>query len=310
LKPHAALCVFYGVCIAPDVFPAIVTEFVSGGNLRNLLNNTTMRIGDADVVSLGKDLCSGVAHLHDSGILHCDIATRNLLVTGFDPARLRICDFGLSKSLLPGQDMLQLHGGQIAVRWCGPEAFTGQWGYKSDVYSIGVTIWEMVTRKIPHEGLTVMNVKTSVESGVRLPRTPAPSISPSAAARVFNIVDDCTELDPRARPTASEVTRRFVDLSDVENVAFENAKAENDTTAAVTDTLAGTLESWLLDVAYVPAKQVPAVLAALTEEGFDELGTLEDLDKETLLGISSISQSHSEGACIRRLNSPSFPRPF
>jgi serine/threonine protein kinase len=93
IKPHASLVSFYGVCVEPGYPPCLVTEFVEGGNLEQQLRSPRRYVSGHDVCSLTKDLAAGLLTLHKTGILHLDIAARNLLVVGANPMRLRICEY-------------------------------------------------------------------------------------------------------------------------------------------------------------------------------------------------------------------------
>jgi Protein tyrosine and serine/threonine kinase len=95
LRPHGSICAFYGICIAPGQPLALVTEFIAGGNLHSYLLLHGRNLRDRDLLSLSRDLASGIDHLHKHNILHADVAARNCLIVSRQPMRLRICDFGL-----------------------------------------------------------------------------------------------------------------------------------------------------------------------------------------------------------------------
>jgi serine/threonine protein kinase len=80
VRPHASIATFFGVCIDSSKPLCLVTELVAGGNLSTVLASNKDDICEADVLSMARDLASGLAHLENSGILHCDIAARNCLV--------------------------------------------------------------------------------------------------------------------------------------------------------------------------------------------------------------------------------------
>jgi Protein tyrosine and serine/threonine kinase len=89
LRRHGAVVAFYGVCFDP---PCLVLELVDGGSLLSLLQDQDYDLSESDLLSAGRDLAYGLAHLEATGILHCDIAARNCLVGGRRPLRVKICE--------------------------------------------------------------------------------------------------------------------------------------------------------------------------------------------------------------------------
>ncbi|KAF9967213.1 hypothetical protein BGZ70_010367 [Mortierella alpina] len=113
----------------------IVMEYVEGGSLEGAIVKNDLKTWEIKT-QIAKDIALGLAHLHSQGILHCDIKSSNILLTEHKEAR--ICDFGLA--IRVGES-----GQGGTLQWMAPELFqdTPQYSAKSDVYALGMVMWEM-----------------------------------------------------------------------------------------------------------------------------------------------------------------------
>jgi len=80
LRPHPNVVSVLGVCM-DLVDPFILSEYIDGGSLSQLLNETQAFLSPEAAVQICKDVASGISHVHREGILHNDIASRNVLVS-------------------------------------------------------------------------------------------------------------------------------------------------------------------------------------------------------------------------------------
>jgi serine/threonine-protein kinase len=123
----------------------IVMEFVPGETLETILS----REGPLDV-SLALDytcqICNAVDHAHRQGILHRDLRPSNVLVTG--NGLLKVADFGTSRFL-----EIAAHGTTVigSPPYMAPEQFQGKAVFASDIYSLGVTMYQMLTGVLPYD---------------------------------------------------------------------------------------------------------------------------------------------------------------
>jgi serine/threonine protein kinase len=134
--------------------------------------------------------------LHESGVLHRDLKSGNVLVDG--EGRCKIADFGLSTF----RDMTatQTAGVRATPAWTAPEVMTGaKFAASSDVYSFGVICWEVFQGQVPWQGVPLIALITTV--GIQGQRLPVPESCPVA---VGGMLQQC--FGPAdARPTFSEI---------------------------------------------------------------------------------------------------------
>lgn len=133
----------------------IVMEYIEGRNLKQVINEIG-KIPVKHAVDIARQICDGLQDAHDNGIVHRDIKPHNILV--MDNGRIKVADFGIAQimSSIMITDSTTIIG---SVHYFSPEqAKGGSIGIKSDIYSAGVVLYEMVTGKVPFEGETPIAV--------------------------------------------------------------------------------------------------------------------------------------------------------
>lgn len=141
----------------------IVIEFAGAGSLQNILNSTpNHRLPMIDVHHYFKQLINGLEYIHNQGIIHQDIKPANLLIT---PNRqLKISDFGVAAELdLFSSDVRSNSTGSPAFQ--SPQIAAGEKnfsGFKSDIWSCGVTLFYLVTGMLPFEGANVFTLYQTI----------------------------------------------------------------------------------------------------------------------------------------------------
>ncbi|KAF8358965.1 hypothetical protein PRIPAC_93960, partial [Pristionchus pacificus] len=144
-----------GVCRNPLM---IITEFMPNGSLHDYLRKKTSDghdLNDAVKLSIAIKIARGMAFLGNKGIVHRDLAARNVLV-GETHDIIKIADFGMARALLD-KDYYISHADELPWKWTAPEALAreGKVFTSSDVWSYGVTVWEVYSGgEVPFKDIT------------------------------------------------------------------------------------------------------------------------------------------------------------
>jgi serine/threonine protein kinase len=152
-----------------------------------------------------RQIASAMATLSADGIIHGDLACRNVLVAGLNPVQVKVADFGQAKEGTEYySDLTKSYS--FSLRWAPPEVMTrGKWSEKSDVWAWGVTAWETFT-----DGLVPYGVLTSPHDVrdlvLRAENLARPQGCPD---RVWEVIESCWAPDPAARPTFAEIVISF-----------------------------------------------------------------------------------------------------
>lgn len=224
---HPGIVRFYGVTLDSGPSALLVTEFMPGGSLAEAmreLRKDGLSFHLQSVIRIAMQACSGLRALHGHGCTWGDAKPENILLSEplengvFPPmAEARIADFGLSRSV--GQTLLgetTLAGtGQPAgtCTYMAPETFlvadreSTERAKASDIYSLGMVIYEMLTLRTPWKRRPVNSVLIAIRNGER-PKWPTQGDSDfrqPVPKDLQDVVEKCWEHDPENRPTAEAV---------------------------------------------------------------------------------------------------------
>uniref|UniRef100_A0A7E4ZWZ7 receptor protein-tyrosine kinase n=1 Tax=Panagrellus redivivus TaxID=6233 RepID=A0A7E4ZWZ7_PANRE len=185
----------------------IVMELAPLGELRTYLQRERAIINLEVQLLFAKQIASATAYLHSNGFVHRDIAARNCLVTS--PRCLKLSDFGMSK-MLAEEEVYTSSSGKLPIKWMAPESlnyrrFTAQ----SDVYSLGVCIWEILMHGIkPWQGIRNHEVIKKIEAGETLARPP------DCPLALYDMLRAMWVIDENFRMTAAEAMHFLEHLLD------------------------------------------------------------------------------------------------
>ncbi len=193
----------------------VVMDYCEGGTLRGLMSDE-YRLSLSESLSLIEDVLAGLAHAHGRNIVHCDIKPENILLNlRLNGWRARISDFGIAKlsQELRSQDET---GNTGSPAYMAPERFYGQYSTTSDVYSVGVMLYELLTGDRPFQGtpseLMSAHLNTPLHIPDAIPEVCRPIIATAlqklsarrfrtAAEMLAALRDAITQLDIAASPT-------------------------------------------------------------------------------------------------------------
>ena len=172
----------------------MVMEYVQGTDLKTLLRRRG-RLPVEQAIDLGIQICAGAGYAHRAGLVHCDLKPQNILVS--PEGRAKITDFGIARALA------SIHPDESSeVVWGSPQYFApeqaagGPPSPSSDVYGIGVMLFEMLTARLPFDTddparLAEMHLTTTPPS----PRSFNPDIPPALEQIILKVLSK----EPSAR---------------------------------------------------------------------------------------------------------------
>lgn len=171
----------------------IVMEYVDGKTLKQLLKkrgNLTL----SEAIDIMLQLTDGMAHAHDSYIVHRDLKPQNVMIK--DDGQIKITDFGIAMALNSTQ-LTQTNSVMGSVHYLPPEQASGKGStIKSDIYSIGIIFYELLSGSLPFRG------DNAVEIALKHMRDPLPSLrdeNPAIPQSIENIIMRATAKNPKNR---------------------------------------------------------------------------------------------------------------
>jgi len=201
---HPNIVHFYGVTDSSDGLKYIITEYCDAGDLRTLLiDNQDILL--EQLIHMSLHIASGMAYLHSNQIIHRDLSARNILVVrqGSEGNYFaKVSDFGMSRNISNYYEAKA--NSKFPIRWAAPEVLKFQkCSSASDVWSYGVTLWEMLERgAVPYLEKDHVEVIKSVIEGHRLSR---PVNAPDL---LWDIINSCFA-DVKQRPTFKDISKKL-----------------------------------------------------------------------------------------------------
>ncbi|WP_436793085.1 protein kinase domain-containing protein [Actinospongicola halichondriae] len=183
-----------------DDVPYLVTEYLAGGSLRAILHAAAAGEGEllspSQALVVGLDVCRGLAHAHNAGLVHRDLKPANLL---FDTeGRLRIADFGLARAIAEAS-VTEPEGAVMGTaRYAAPEQARGErLDGKADVYALAVLLVEAVTGVAPFASDTTL--------GTLMARVDKDLVVPAELGPLRPALERAGRLHAEDRPDAEEL---------------------------------------------------------------------------------------------------------
>ncbi|CAK7347053.1 unnamed protein product [Dovyalis caffra] len=170
----------------------IFLELVTKGSLLKLYQRYNLR--DSQVSSYTRQILHGLKYLHDQNVVHRDIKCANLLVDA--NGSVKLADFGLAKATKLN-DVKSCKG---TAFWMAPEVVNNKnqgYGLPADIWSLGCTVLEMLTRQIPYSELESMQALFRIGRGV------PPLVPDSLSNDARDFILQCLQVNPNDRPTAA-----------------------------------------------------------------------------------------------------------
>jgi hypothetical protein len=195
---HANVCRIHDIA-EEDGHVFLIMEHVDGEDLDSLLRRIGRPSRDK-AIEIARQLCAGVAAAHQAGVLHRDLKPGNVMLDG--RGRVRITDFGLA-GLTKDLERAGIDG---TPAYMAPEQLAGRGvSTRSDVYSLGLVLYELFTGKRAHSGGTLAELRHEHERGsVTSASTHVQDLDPA----IERVLERCLEKDPSLRPASAQAVLR------------------------------------------------------------------------------------------------------
>ena len=171
----------------------IVMEYIEGKHLKNLLKKR-VKLTTTEAVDIMLQISDGLSVAHDSYIIHRDIKPQNIMI--LDNGMIKITDFGIAMAMNSTQ-LTQTNSVMGSVHYLPPEQANGKGStLKSDIYSMGILMYELLTGKLPFRG------DNAVEIALKHLKEPFPNIKdilPEVPQSIVNIIMKATAKNPDNR---------------------------------------------------------------------------------------------------------------
>eukprot|EP01127_Copromyxa_protea_P014151 TRINITY_DN389_c1_g1_i1.p1 TRINITY_DN389_c1_g1~~TRINITY_DN389_c1_g1_i1.p1 ORF type:complete len:2271 (-),score=715.31 TRINITY_DN389_c1_g1_i1:92-6904(-) len=193
--------------------PAMVLELINCGDLHELINDPTKEIDWHLRMKIILDVVKGMAFLHtcEPPIVHCDLKSPNIMLKSLDwrdPVCGKVADLGLAQELVT-ESFKGTRASDRAVAnptWLAPEILAGKnYGLPSDVYALGIVLWELYTRDHPFKEFTFDSDKEqAIIDKIR------PPIDDACPQEYSSMIKSCWDDDAKIRPTFENLLKFFL----------------------------------------------------------------------------------------------------
>ena len=194
-SPHVVQ--FLGVCVDGTKL-MIATELMRGGDLAHALERDVQ--GELNWSKSGKkiaiDIARGLCFLHANNVIHRDLKSKNVFLTENCVAKIGDLESAVAMTMGSGSGSLRIIDVAAAgtIQYAAPEGLlNGKCTSRIDIWSLGVVLWEISTRKRPKRGFMDL-----------------PEPSPDSPVELVQLIDDCLKTDAAERPGAREVLARLI----------------------------------------------------------------------------------------------------
>jgi serine/threonine-protein kinase len=188
--------------------PYITMEYVKGEDLKTLITKKG-KLREEEAISIAKQVCEGLAEAHELGIIHRDLKPSNIMID--EKGHLKIMDFGIARSLeAPGVTKSGVIIG--TPDYISPEQVEGEGSdQRSDIYSLGIILYEMVTGSVPFTGDSALSVVLKHKS--QLPKDPK-KLNLEISEKLSRLILICLEKNRERRYQNAE--ELLTDLKNIE----------------------------------------------------------------------------------------------
>ncbi|KAF7220086.1 tyrosine-protein kinase Mer isoform X1 [Nothobranchius furzeri] len=193
--------------------PMVILPFMKYGDLHSFLLRSRLEASPTflptqTLLKFMIDIASGMEYLSGRNFLHRDLAARNCMLR--DDYTVCVADFGLSKKIYSGDYYRQGRIAKMPVKWIAVESLADRvFTVKSDVWSFGITMWEIATRGMtPYPGVQNHEIYDYLVDGQRLKQPPG------CLDELYQIMYSCWRADPLDRPLFTQLREMLEKLAE------------------------------------------------------------------------------------------------
>ncbi|MGH0149084.1 UNVERIFIED_CONTAM: hypothetical protein FKN15_028122 [Acipenser sinensis] len=211
---HPNVLSLLGICLPSEGSPLVVLPYMKHGDLRNFIRDEAHNPTVKDLIGFGLQVAKGMEYLASKRFVHRDLAARNCMLD--EKYTVKVADFGLARDVYD-KEYYSVHnknGVKLPVKWMALESLQiHKFTTKSDVWSFGVLLWELMTRGAPpYSDVSSFEMTVFLLQGRRLLQ---PEFCPDS---LYNVMIECWHPNPERRPTFSGLVSRISSIFSSFNV--------------------------------------------------------------------------------------------
>ncbi|MGB6647460.1 MAG: serine/threonine-protein kinase, partial [Bacteroidota bacterium] len=294
---HANICTIHDIDETDDGQVFISMDYYEGETLKGRLSRGAMEISEA--LEIGVQIASGLARAHEAGIVHRDIKPANIMITV--RGEVRIVDFGLAK--LADRSKITKTGSTLGtIAYMSPEQAHGEEvSFATDVWSLGVLLYEMLAGERPFKGDQPSTVYYQI-----LQETPKPlrAVRPEIPQAFQDLVSKAIEKNPAARfSSAGGMLDALQALRSVSTIE-ETQECLPRSSPGVGDSIDG------YRIAAVAGRGGMGIVYKALDTGLDRIVALKVMEEQFVADPALLDRFRSEAKALAKLDDPNIVRVY